>query len=302
MRGEEFFYEMDRTRLDVTPSLVHRLLTAQAPDLASLPVEALPAWGTDNAMFRLGEELVVRIPRSGWAQDGVAKEARWLPALGRALQPVAVPEVVAVGGPSDDHPWTWAVYRWIAGEPLSTADVGPALVEQLAGFLVALREVELPGGPVPGPHNGFRGGPAVARDRWVRPAILEGPHAFDRAALLAWWEDALAAPPPVTAEPRWLHGDLTPNNLVVRRDPHGRTELAAVIDWGCLAVGDPACDLMIAWNLDASDRAALRAAAGVDDATWARGRTAAFWQWIGGAKGDPANEADRVISRVLAEG
>lgn len=289
-------YTLDRSAVDVTVEMVRRLLTEQFPALASLAIEPLTPWGTDNAMFRLGPDLVVRVPRSGWAKDGVEKEVRWLPSLGAQL-PVSVPEVVGVGAPDAEYPWTWAIYRWIPGARPSAATLrdGEHLPVRVAEFLMALREVTIAGGPAPGPHNGYRGGPAAARDRWVRPTILAGEHGFDRDELMAFWDGALASGPPVAAK-QWLHGDLTPTNLLV-----ANTHLVAVIDWGCLAVGDAACDLMLAWNLDDPGRARLREELAVDDATWARGRAAAFWQWIGGANADPDNEARRVVARVLAD-
>lgn len=126
-------------------------------------------------------------------------------------------------------------------------------------FLTALSEISNPAGPAPGPHNGFRGGPFAARDRWVRPVILEGPHPFDRNELLEFWQYAIELEAP-SAGHRWLHGDLTPFNLLAEAG-----QITAVIDWGALAVGDPACDLMIAWNFDEPARTALRDQLAVDD-------------------------------------
>lgn len=287
----------DTTAVEVDEALVRRLLHDQLPHLEG-DLRVVGPWGTDNAMFGLGDDLVVRLPRRGWAKDGVAKEARWLPEL-RHRVPFAVPEPVAVGRPSAGYPWVWAVYRWLPGLRPSPRDLaeGSGLGREVGVALRALHRVELASGPPPGPHNGDRGGAIRRRDRWVRPAIASERHSYDRAVLTELWEEALRLPPWPGA-PRWLHGDLTPGNVLVS----DRGRLTAVIDWGCLAVGDPACDLMFAWNLDATERAALREEVDVDDTTWARGRAAALWQWVGGLDdADPDNEARRVIERVVAD-
>ena len=294
--GSGWDYSQDRTSIDVTGEMVQRLVAEQFPDLGAMPIEPIGPWGTDNAMFRVGEEFIARLPRSGWAKDAVAKEVRWLPTIAPHV-PLSVPEVIGAGSPNGDYPWSWAVYRWIPGERPATNTLRDSRVwsEQVAVFLTALSDVGSPEGPEPGPHNGFRGGPAAARDRWVRPAILAGPHPFDRNELLEFWQYAVELEASSAAH-RWLHGDLTPLNLLADAG-----QITAVIDWGCLAVGDPGCDLMIAWNFDEPVRTTLRDHLAMDDATWERGRAAAFWQWISGATTDSDNEANRVIDRVLTD-
>lgn len=289
-------YLHDMTAIDVTAEMVQRLIAEQFPDFAAMPIELIGPWGTDNAMFRVGDEFVARLPRSAWAKDAVAKEVRWLPTIVPHL-PLRVPEVIGAGSPNGDYPWSWAVYRWIPGErpAISTLLGSRVWSEQIAVFLTALSEISNPEGPAPGPHNGFRGGPFAARDRWVRPVILEGPHPFDRDELLQFWQYAMELEAP-SAGHRWLHGDLTPFNLLAEAG-----QITAVIDWGALAVGDPACDLMIAWNFDEPARTTLRDQLAVDDATWERGRAAAFWHWISGATTDPDNETTRLIDRVLTD-
>lgn len=293
---------LDVTAVDVDEARLSILLREQFPELAGLPVRVLGPWGTDNAMFRLGDDLLARLPRRGWAKESVAKEVAWLPHLRAQGLPVALPDVVGVGAPSAkaDYPWTWAVLRWLPGvtpTPATMVD-GASLAADIGRFVEALAGVEdVDGGPVPGVHNGYRGGAFRRRDRWVRPAIASPRHSLDKALLTAFWEDALRLSP-WPGRPAWLHGDLTPSNLLV--DERGR--LSAVIDWGCLAVGDPACDLMVAWNFDDRERSALRSHLTVDEETWARGRAAAFWQWVGGLDDEhPDNEARRVIGRVIAD-
>jgi aminoglycoside phosphotransferase (APT) family kinase protein len=221
--------------------------------------------GTDNALYRLGGDMVVRLPRIPGAAADVDKERRWLPRL-RPRLPVAVPEVLGTGVPGDGFPYPWSVYRWLDGtdaadEPITEL---PDSATRLGRFVAALRTFGAAGGP-----PSFRGGPPRTRDTEVRAAIRElgADGTVDAGLAGAAWEAALAAPP-WDGAPVWLHADLHPGNLLARR---GR--LTAVIDFGGLGVGDPASDMLPAWTLlTAPTREAFRAGAAVDDATWARGR------------------------------
>ncbi len=248
--------------------LVRRLLAGQFPQWADLVVEPVPSAGTDNALYRLGDDLVVRMPRIGWATGQIDKERRWLPVLAPHL-PLAIPEPLAVGEPAAGFPWRWSVYRWRDGENATLDRLADpvAAARDLARFIHALQAVDATAGPRPEPETFGRGVPLASRDAGTREAIAACDGLIDIRAATAAWEAALAAPewrgPPV-----WLHGDLQSGNLLAME---GR--LSAVIDFGALTVGDPACDLMVAWNLfTAKPRAAFREAIGVDDATWARGR------------------------------
>ncbi|MEO8285109.1 MAG: aminoglycoside phosphotransferase family protein [Chloroflexota bacterium] len=249
-------------------SLVRRLLEAQFPQWADLPIEPVHSTGTDNAIYRLGEEMAVRLPRIHWAVEQVDKEQQWLPRLAPLL-PLAIPTPLAMGAPGEGYPWNWSVYRWLEGEnaTIERIDDPNVAATHLAQFIAALQRIDPTGGPPPGQHNSFRGVPLANRDAGTRAAIQSLHGILDRGAVTASWEAALQAPtwqhPPV-----WIHGDLQSGNLLAQ---HGR--LSAVIDFGCLGVGDPACDLMIAWNLfSAETRNLFRAELQVDDATWARGR------------------------------
>jgi aminoglycoside phosphotransferase (APT) family kinase protein len=251
----------------VDDDLVRRLITDRFPRWVELPIERFPSGGTVNAMFRLGQHMVVRLPLvEGGAKD-VALEQRWLPRLASSL-PTAVPEVLGSGEPGHGYPWPWSVYRWLPGRnPEAGALAEPvALAGDLAAFVRAMRGVTLPGAP-----RAHRGGPLAELDAETRAAVerLRGipEEGVDCDAVLAVWEDALGVPgwdgPPV-----WLHADLMPGNLLVDA---GR--LTAVIDFGCMGMGDPACDLFPAWNLlPAGAREVFREELGVDAATWRRGR------------------------------
>jgi len=260
--------KMHVDEVDADVPLVCRLLTAQFPQWADLPIEPVHAAETDNAIYRLGSDMAVRLPRIEGATGQVDKEHRWLPRLAPLL-PLAIPAPLAKGAPGEGHPWQWSVYRWLAGEHATSeriADLRKA-ARDLAQFVAALQRIDPTGGPLPGAHNSFRGVPLSMRDAETRAAIASLAGMLDTGAVTAAWDAALQAPawhgPPV-----WIHGDLLPLNLLVER---GR--LSAVIDFGCLGLGDPACDLMVAWTfLDAQTRAVFRAALPDDDVTWARGR------------------------------
>ncbi|MGK5642209.1 aminoglycoside phosphotransferase family protein [Streptomyces sp. URMC 126] len=253
----------------IDDDLVRRLVAGRFPRWAGLPVERLPSGGTVNAVFRLGADLLVRLPLTEGGVTDVLRDREWLPLLAPRL-PVAVPEVVGAGEPAEGYPWPWSVYRWLPGRhPREGALDDPVgLAGDLARFVAATREIALPGTP-PRAH---RGGPLADLDAETRAAVEElrriPEEAVDCDAALAVWEDALDAPAPA-GPPTWLHADLMPGNLLL----DGRGRLAAVIDFGCAGTGDPACDLFPAWNLlPAGARRVFREALGVDDAAWRRGR------------------------------
>jgi aminoglycoside phosphotransferase (APT) family kinase protein len=252
---------MHTDEIEIDADLVRNLLREQTPGWAGLPLERIPSAGTDNALFRLGNDLVVRLPRISWAVDDVDKECRWLPFLAPQL-PVAVPAPVLQGEPGAGYPYRWWVYRWLDGHNPSTRRQAAQLAVPLADFVNALHRIDPTGGP-----PASRGVPLSDRDADTRDVIASLSAEMDTRAASAAWERALQASS-WTGVPVWVHGDLSPGNLLIA---HGR--LGAVIDFGCLGVGDPACDLIVAWNLlPASSRDAYRAALGVDDATWERGR------------------------------
>ncbi|MEV6973210.1 aminoglycoside phosphotransferase family protein [Kitasatospora sp. NPDC093806] len=256
------------TRPEIDATLVRRLVDAQFPQWAALPLEPLDPAGSDHVIHRLGEELSVRLPRHIGAVGQAEKEAEWLPRLAPHL-PLAVPVPVGVGRPDFGYPWPWAVSRWLDGEAATVealADSSEAAVE-LAGFLHALQRFEPEEIPARAAREDLTARPLAARDRATRAAIARVDGVFDGAAMTEVWDAAISAPgwegPPV-----WVHGDFHTGNLLT---VDGR--LSAVIDFGGLGIGDPACDLTIAFTLmSAGSRTAFRAALGVDDATWIRGR------------------------------
>ncbi len=256
----------DQTALD--EELVRQLLQDQFPHLGDLKLSAISSDGTDNWLFRLGGDLLVRLPRRPGAGLQYAKVHEWLPRLAPAL-PLRVPEPIAAGAPSAAFPWPWSIFSWIDGTPAQASDLSGSndAAVRVGQFVKALQEQDARSGPLPGAHNSFRGEALAARDKVVRRNLeaLENPGMRDSA--LAVWAEALAAEPHLEA-PKWLHGDLLPGNLLVSKGA-----LVAVIDFGLLGVGDPACDLMAGWTLfDAEARDIFRVAAGHDESAWSRGR------------------------------
>jgi aminoglycoside phosphotransferase (APT) family kinase protein len=265
--------KMHAGEVETDTTLVRRLLAGQFPQWADLPIDLVPSYGTDHDIYRLGDQLVARLPRIEWATKQAAKEAAWLPRLAPHL-PLALPVQLAMGQPADGYPFDWSVYEWLPGENANGTidDLDQAAVD-LAAFVQALRRVDTTGAHPRAP--GGRGGPHEERDESVRRSIAELGDRIDGAATLRSWQESLEAPA-WEGEEVWVHGDLLPGNLLVVA---GR--LSAVIDFGGLNVGDPACDLQPAWNVFAGDsRVRFRAELDVDDASWLRGRGWALAQAV----------------------
>jgi aminoglycoside phosphotransferase (APT) family kinase protein len=288
--------------LTIDAPLVRRLVAAQFPHWAGLPVRPVARGGWDNRTFHLGDDMLVRLPSAAGYAEQVAKEQHWLPHLALLL-PLPIPAPLGKGQPGEGYPWPWSIYRWLDGEPASAGGIVDLrrFAVDVAGFLVALQRVDASGGPPAGPHNFHRGGPPGFYDSETRQALATLDGRIDTAAAAEVWEAALAATwqgPPV-----WFHGDIAVGNLLLER---GR--LSAVIDFGTSGVGDPACDLAIAWTLfEGESRAAFRAALPLDAGTWARGRGWALWKALivhAGLPGTNSREAEasrRVIAEVLVD-
>jgi aminoglycoside phosphotransferase (APT) family kinase protein len=295
---------MHEDEVEIDAALVGRLLARQFPRWAGLALEPLRPFGTDNALYRLGDEMVVRLPRRERTSRTLEKERRWLPRLAPLL-PLAVPVPLAEGMPAEGYPFTWSVYSWLKGENATSrriTDLGQ-LAADLAQFVAALQRIDPSGGPSPGEHNFFRGVPLAERDAATRAAIASLEGKIDADQVAPAWEGALRAPewnrPPV-----WIHGDLDARNLLVENG-----WLSSVIDFGGLGVGDPACDVMVAWKvLSADTRDGFRATLSVDEATWARSRGWALSQAVIALayyteETNPVlvREAQRWLAEVLAD-
>jgi aminoglycoside phosphotransferase (APT) family kinase protein len=247
----------------IDDELVLRLVAGQFPQWSGLVVAEIPSSGTVNAMYRLGDSLTVRLPRIANGVSDIEKEFEWLPRLAPLL-PVRISTPVELGKPAEGYPWPWSVQEWIPGAIAVAGEVREpvGLAEDLAGFVRAFRAIELPGG-----EAAYRGGPLSLEDEETRAALVQLEGWIDTGTALAAWESALAAAPATAS--CWVHADLMPSNLLL--DAVGR--LAAVIDFATAGVGDPACDLIPAWNLlPTAGRAVYREALDVDDDAWERGR------------------------------
>jgi aminoglycoside phosphotransferase (APT) family kinase protein len=257
----------------IDAALVRRLIAAQFPEWASLSIRPVIPGGWDNRTFHLGDEMTARLPSAASYALQVEKEQQWLPKLAPLL-PLPIPVALAQGRPGEGYPWPWSVYRWLDGETATDERIGDLeeFAAAVAGFLVALQRIDAVDGPPPGQHNFWRGGPLTVYDGETRAALAALEGEVDTVAAAEVWETALAAE--WCGEPVWFHGDIAWGNLLVR---DGR--LAAIIDFGTSGVGDPSCDLAIAWTLFAGgSREAFRDSLRLDDATWARGRGWTLWK------------------------
>lgn len=280
---------------------VRRLVAEQFPEWANLPIEPVEPGGWDNRTFRLGDRMSVRLPSREAYVAQVEKEHRWLPELAVNL-PLSIPVPLAKGSPNEAYPWPWSVYRWLNGQPANTELITDLdqFALTLAHFLLALHRIDAANGPPAGQHNFHRGGHLAIYDAEIRAALAAVQRRIDMASAMKVWVRALSSQwqnPPV-----WVHGDIAWGNLLVENG-----DLCAVIDFGCSAVGDPACDLVIAWALfSGSSRETFRAALSFDEKTWSRARGWALWKALitAASHDDNQREAEKswqIIEEVLAD-
>jgi len=257
----------------IDAALARRLVDRQFPQWSDLPIAGVAVDGWDNRTFRLGAELTVRLPSGPWYAARVEKEQRWLPVLAPQVT-LPIPTPVAEGAPDAGFPYPWSVYRWLDGDLAGDAPIAdlPRFASDLAGFLRALGRADATDGPGPGEHNFHRGGPLTTYAQETHDAIAALGAEIPRGAVERVWEDAMRTT--WDRDPVWFHGDVAVNNLLVR---DGR--LGAILDFGSSGVGDPACDVVIAWTfLSGAARDRFRADLGADAGTWSRGRGWALWK------------------------
>lgn len=260
-------------KADITSEVAAALVAEQCPQWAHLPVRPVPIDGNDNTSFRLGDDMLVRLPSHERYVLGVHKEHRWLPWLAPQL-PLAIPSPLYLGHPGADFPRSWSVYGWIEGEPLAMERIDDPvqLARDAAAFLRVLYSLDASAGPPAGTQNFLRGMPLTVYDEQTRAAVDLYDGGLDVDAVLALWEEACSTT--WTGDPVWFHGDVAQNNLIVRE---GR--LSAFIDFGTSGVGDPACDVVLGYTfLSGAARDAYRDGLGFDDDTWTRGRGWALWK------------------------
>jgi aminoglycoside phosphotransferase (APT) family kinase protein len=282
--------------------LVQRLIAKQFPHWKHLSVQPVANAGWDNRTFHLGEHMLVRMPSAEEYAAQVEKEQRWLPKLAPLL-PLQIPVPLAMGEPAEGYPWKWSIYHWLEGDAATTAPIADLrdFAKSLAQFLIALQNIDPTGGPLPGSHNFNRGGALITYDAEARQAMNALKDKIDVITATEIWETGLATT--WENKPVWIHGDVSSGNLLVKDG-----KLSAVIDFGQLGIGDPACDLMIAWTFfKAESREIFRAMLKLNADTWARGRAWALWKFMIVAAGltdwntAEASEPWRIIDEVFAD-
>lgn len=263
MTADHSIPQMHEGEALVDDGTVRALLEDQFPNWADRRLLRIADSGTDNAIYRLGDDLGIRLPRIHWAKAQIEKECRWLPTLAADL-PTPVPVPLAEGRPGHGYPFPWLVYPWLEGTSLdrATVDNWDVVAEGVAEFVLALQHVS----PVGGPPPTRRGTPMAQYDEAVESGIsqLDGVIDVDRARYI--WQSAVEAGD-WTGDPVWVHGDLLPGNILI-----GKNRLSGIIDWSGAGVGDPACEAMLAWSLPPDARRLYRNILELDDATLARGR------------------------------
>ncbi|MEV0774439.1 aminoglycoside phosphotransferase family protein [Streptomyces sp. NPDC050433] len=289
-------------RAGIDAGLVRRLVAAQFPQWSELPVTPVEVDGWDNRTYRLGDRMTVRLPTAEGYAPAVEKENQWLPKLAQSL-PVPIPPILAAGAPGEGYPFNWSIRGWLEGATATPDRIDDLtrFATSVAEFLLALQRIDAAEGPRAGAHSAYRGTPPAHYDDETRRSLaaLDGRVDTDRAA--AVWDAALGTSrqgPPV-----WFHGDIAFGNLLVDKG-----ELAGVIDFGTSGVGDPACDLVIAWTMFSGDsREAFRRTVDQDPGTWARARGWALWKalicLVDDIDTNTARAAThfRVIDEVLAD-
>ena len=255
--------QMHEDEVLVDDGTVRALLKDQFPIWADRRLLRIADSGTDNAIYRLGDDLGIRLPRIEWATAQIEKECRWLPSLAAGL-PTPVPVPLAEGRPDHGYPFPWLVYPWLEGTSLdrATVDNWDVVAAGVAEFVLALEQVS----PVGGPPPTRRGTPMAQYDDAVQSGISRLDGVIDVSRAKHVWRSALDAGD-WTGEPVWVHGDLLPGNILI-----GDDRLSGIIDWSCAGVGDPACEAMLAWSLPPDARRLYRRTLTLDDAAWARAR------------------------------
>jgi aminoglycoside phosphotransferase (APT) family kinase protein len=292
------------SKVEITDILVKNLIAEQFPQWSHLPIRPVALSGVDNRTFRLGNEMSIRLPSAECYAEQVQKEQTWLPILVPHLS-FRIPEPLAMGYPTKNYPWHWSIYRWIEGESANALIIDDVHLQQIASdlaqFLHELHKIDIIGGPLPGPHNFWRGAHPSVYDDETRSAIENLKGLIDVDAATAVWQKAMSSR--WNKNPVWIHGDFSAGNILIKEN-----RLVAVIDFGGMAIGDPACDLVIVWTfLKNESRKIFRSYMTLDHDTWARARGWALWKaliTIASLQDKTSHEAtnqQRIIREILKE-
>lgn len=263
------------TQLEIPIEVVTELISTQFPEYTNLPIKAVEPNGWDNRTFRLGKQMSIRLPSAERYAAKVSIEHIWLPKLGSNLS-IPIPTPIAIGNPAKNYPWNWSIYGWIEGQSANTLHIDDKTLErlglQLADFLNELQAIDSSDGPLPGEHNFFRGASPIVYDAETRSAIDRLEAHVDAAKATSVWEQAISSR--WEKKTVWIHGDFSAGNILINNN-----QLAGVIDFGGMAVGDPSCDLVIAWTLlKETSRDKFKSALRLDEDTWDRARGWALWK------------------------
>lgn len=290
--------------LNISLSLVTDLIVEQFPQWAHLPISPVALSGWDNRTFRLGSEMSIRLPSASCYAAKVPIEHKWLPILTPHLS-FRIPKPIAMGKPSQAYPFNWSIYQWIDGESANMRDLDEVQLKpialQLAQFLNELYAIDSTGGPIPGPHNFYRGTSPLVYDAETRAAITQLKDSIDIEAVTVVWEEAISSQ--WAKKPVWFHGDFSAGNILLKDN-----QLVGVIDFGGMGVGDPACDLVIAWTfLQKESRNLFKSHVQIDADTWARARGWALWKALitmyryNDKKNSEIDKQMRIIGTILEE-
>jgi len=260
---------------NITENLVQDLIAQQFPEYAHLSIRSVKSQGHDNRTFRLGAEMLVRLPSGKEYVRQIEKEHKWLPLLAAKL-PLPIPESIAMGKPSNDYPFYWSIYRWLKGDSANTIELNDITLEtiatQLAYFLQELHKFDADIDSAPQLHNWWRAAHTSTYDKETRELINNLRNVIDARKASSLWQKAISSK--WEKRPVWVHGDVSSGNILLNRGT-----LCAVIDFGCMGIGDPACDLTIAWTFFKNNsRKVFKNAFSFDDKTWDRARGWALWK------------------------
>lgn len=219
--------------------------------------------------------MIIRLPSAECYASKVKIEQKWLPFLSKYLS-VQISEPIAMGKPSKNYPYNWSVYKWIEGESANVLQEDKlnlnSIAEQLAQFLNELQKIDITGAPVAGVHNFYRGASPIVYNVETKDTIVKLKELVDVEIVTEIWLKAISSK--WQNKPVWIHGDLSSGNILIKDK-----KLVAIIDFGGMAIGDPACDLTIAWTLfEKESRDIFRSSIKLDSDTWARARGWALWK------------------------
>ena len=262
-------------KLEITTQIATALIAEQFPQFSHLHISPVDHGGNDNRTFHLGSEMSIRLPSGEEYVRQVKKEQEWLPKIAPHL-PLPIPQPIAMGMPSKCYPWNWSIYKWLEGESANSIELSDAHLEtiaiQIAQFLNEFHKFDGAGAPAPGLHNWWRAAHTSIYDAETRSLIEKLKNLVDVDNASKLWQRAINSK--WNRDPVWVHGDVASGNLLVKDN-----RLAAVIDFGCMGIGDPACDLTIAWTFfRGKSREIFRANLHLDEETWARARGWAIWK------------------------